>query len=397
MAYQETTKTSYGKRLSNSLGGIVFGFVLIIAAIVLLWKNEHNYVNTNKMLIQASQDVVEMPNPAAIDPALEAKLVHATAVAMTADTLSDPDFPVKENAVRIQRDVEYYQWVEHSESTTKDKIGGGQETTTTYTYSKEWSSSPVNSAEFKDPAYQGVNSVITNIEEFDAIAQNVTFGAYKLTEGMARSFSCDLPVELPAELAKDSTIHVNHNVLYYGKNTDAPEVGDVRVTFTKSAASAEATIMAKVVGTSFEAYKFQINKSTSKSFGPIIRMGSHSAENIIEDQKSSNSTWTWIKRLIGILLMIAGFRNIFSILVTILKVLPPLASIADVGVGIVTGALGLSLSLIIILIAWISARPVLAIILLVVAVALVVFLMSKSKKKAQEAPQTVTEEPKPEA
>jgi len=66
--------------------------------------------------------------------------------------------------------------------------------------------------------------------------------------------------------------------------------------------------------------------------------------------------------------------------VTILKVLPPLAKVGEVGVNLVTFIVGLVWSLIIIVIAWVFWRPVLAIGLAVVIAALVYFLVSKSKK-----------------
>ena len=46
-------------------------------------------------------------------------------------------------------------------------------TTTTYTYSKEWVSRPVESAQFKDPAYQNKNMVLTTIEDQQQYAENV--------------------------------------------------------------------------------------------------------------------------------------------------------------------------------------------------------------------------------
>ncbi len=163
MAYQEVTKTSYGTRLGNSLKGIVTGLVLFVAATVLLWWNEGRAVKTAKMLKAAETECVDVASVASLDPALEGQLIHATAVAKTDEILTDPDYGVSVNAIRLVRDVEYYQWVEHSTSETKDKIGGGQETTTTYTYSKEWVSGPVDSGSFKDPDYQGSNYVRTTM------------------------------------------------------------------------------------------------------------------------------------------------------------------------------------------------------------------------------------------
>ena len=62
-------------------------------------------------------------------------------------------------------------------------------TTTTYTYSKQWVSSPVQSSQFHDPAYQAKNTVLTTVEDADQYAENVSFGAYKLPETLIHSIS----------------------------------------------------------------------------------------------------------------------------------------------------------------------------------------------------------------
>jgi len=62
-------------------------------------------------------------------------------------------------------------------------------TTTTYTYSKEWVSSPVESGQFKAPAYQKLTTVLTTVEDAEQYAENVSFGAYKLNESLIHSIS----------------------------------------------------------------------------------------------------------------------------------------------------------------------------------------------------------------
>ena len=74
--------------------------------------------------------------------------------------------------------------------------GGSQEEVTTYTYKKEWSDDPVDSESFEDPAYQGKNMVLTNVEDEDQWAENVSFGAYKLNEDLIKRMSSTEEIEL---------------------------------------------------------------------------------------------------------------------------------------------------------------------------------------------------------
>ena len=380
MAYQEVTKTSYGSRLGNSLKGILVGLALFVAATVLLWWNEGRAVKTSKMLKAAETECVDVASVASLDPALEGKLIHATAVAKTDEILTDPTYGVSVNAIRLVRDVEYYQWVEHSESVTKDKIGGGQETTTTYTYSKEWVGGPIDSGNFKDPDYQSSNFVRTTVPDNTMTAEKVEFGAYVLPPAMVGAIPASTSVNLPASLANGIDTFVDGSTVYYGENPQTPAIGDVRVSFTE-ADGGTASILGQVVGNTFEPFKHKNGKSLM-----VLKMGEHSQESMFESEKAANKMWMWILRIIGIILVVAALRMTFSILVTILKVLPPLAKVGELGVNLVTGVVGFVWALLVILIAWVAYRPFLAVALALVIAALVYFLVSKSKKAEAQAP-----------
>ena len=155
----------------------------------MLWWNEGRAVKTEKMLDEAGSKYVEMENPNKKDASLEGELICGTAMATTEDSLTDADFGVCAKAISLRRSVEYYQWVEHAQTKKEDKLGGKEVTTTTYTYSKQWVSSPIQSSNFHDPAYQNKNTVLTTVEDAEQYAENVSFGAYKLNESLIHSIS----------------------------------------------------------------------------------------------------------------------------------------------------------------------------------------------------------------
>ena len=196
MAYTETATTGYGTRVGNSFKAIGSGFLLFVLGTALLWWNEGRAVKTEKMLDEAGSAYVEMENPNKKDASLEGELICGTAMATTEDSLSDAQFGIGAKAIALRRTVEYYQWVEHSQTKKEDKLGGKEVTTTTYTYSKRWVSSPVQSSQFHDPAYQNKNTVLTTVEEAEQYAENVTFGAYKLPESLIHSISSREGMEL---------------------------------------------------------------------------------------------------------------------------------------------------------------------------------------------------------
>ena len=209
MAYTETTTTGYGTRVGNSFKAIGSGLLLFVLGTALLWWNEGRAVKTEKMLDEAGSKYVEMENPNKKDASLEGELICGTALATTEDSLTDADFGIGAKAIALRRTVEYYQWVEHAQTKKEDKLGGKEVTTTTYTYSKQWVSSPVQSSQFHDPAYQNKNMVLTTVEEAQQYAENVSFGAYKLPEGLISRISSREAMDLA--LAEDLLAQFDKN------------------------------------------------------------------------------------------------------------------------------------------------------------------------------------------
>ena len=404
MAYQTVTKTSYGSRLKNSLGGVFAGFVMVILGTVLLVWNEKRTVYTTRMLKEAQSVCVELGDIDAVNAEFNGKMIHASGLATTEDVLTDSFFGVSDTAiVKLIRKSEYYQWVEHTKTETKDKIGGGQETITTYTYDRQWVSEPVNSANFADPDYQSRNTILLEVKDETIVSQNVTFGAYRFPEKLTNQMNKRVPLtvnldeEYAAYLEKsfqddyetqpgETFIHVTNNVLYIGVNPNKPTVGDVRITFEK-VLPGEVSILAQVNGDTFEEF-------TAKNGYSMITLedGDVSMDNMFANEHASNKAMAWLLRLAGFLLIFLGFKNIFNIITTLLKVLPFLANIADLGVNLVAFVLALVWTLIVIAIAWVVYRPVLGIILLAASVALIWYLAKKSKAKKAAAAEAAAAE-----
>jgi len=189
MAYAETTTTSYGARVGNSFKAIGGGILMFVLGTALLWWNEGRAVKTEKLLDEVGNAYVEMENPNKKDASLEGELICGTAMATTEDSLCDQQFGIGAKAISIRRTVEYYQWVEHAHEKKEDKLGGREVTTTTYTYTKEWVHNPIESSQFKDPAYQNKNTVLVTVEDAERWAENVSWGAYQLTEGLIHRIS----------------------------------------------------------------------------------------------------------------------------------------------------------------------------------------------------------------
>lgn len=448
MAYQEVTTTGYGTRVGNSFKAIGGGILLFILGTALLWWNEGRAVKTEKMLEEAGTAYVEMENPAKKDASLEGELICGTALATTEDSLVDAQFGIGVKAIAMKRTVEYYQWVEHAEKKKEDKLGGKEVTTTTYTYSREWTSRPVESAQFKDPAYQNKNMVLTTIEDAEQYAENVSFGAYKLNEGLIHSIrsteGLDLAIteDLLKQLDKSAQTAYER---FYGvqKNNQQPAQQPAAIPDSIKAQLPDST---KAKLDSLQAINDSINKAMAAAenkkdleyvhqagnilyygrvpgspevgdvrvtfeqvvpakvtvmavvdgdtFKPFkakngkrfqtLVMGKKSGDEIIEAEKEGNTVVLWILRIVGVMMIVGGLKGIFGFLETILKVVPFIAGIFGWGVGLVCTVVGVVWSLIIIAIAWLFYRPLLGITLLVIAGFLIWVFAFKGKDKLKE-------------
>ena len=218
------------------------------------------------------------------------KDIQATDIVVVADTAAkvaiannaaDGKAP-SATAIKLKRQVEYYQVSEQAHEEHKDKLGGKEEIVTTYTYTEGWTTNPIMSSNFHDPAYQKKNFVLTTADSEGWQAEKVTFGAFQLAENQIGSIMGDVPVELRIDSAmivamnkecqqviqrqfggkSDSMklVHIADNVLYYGFSPSSPAVGDVRITFTK-VMPAKVSIIAKQTGNSFTKFKAKNGKT----------------------------------------------------------------------------------------------------------------------------------------
>ncbi len=388
MAYTETTTKSWFQRISESFAGIATGFVLIAVATWLLWWNEGRTFKTAGAIGEAELVTQDVPDISRVDPALEGKVIHATGRAVTDEVLRDSVFGVSINAISLKRKAEYYQWREDSRKESRKKLGGGEETVTTYTYSREWVSHPIESTNFHDPDYRNRNTTLANVEPSTMWASTVTFGAYKLPDFLKHSIGGAQPMTLQSvdvrsvagllntERKASEMVHVSGSTVYLDKNPAYPQIGDVRVTFEQTP-PADVSIIAQVIRNTFEPFTASNGYTFSR-----LTMGTAGMAKMFEGARSDNAVMAWVLRVIGILLAVGGLRMVFRILSVIADVIPILGTIVGAGTGFVAFVLGLAWSLVVIAVAWVRFRPLLAGGLIAVAVALLAMSYFKGKKEA---------------
>ncbi|MGH8516300.1 MAG: TMEM43 family protein [Panacagrimonas sp.] len=199
--YTVTTSQGWGSRIGGSIKGILVGLVMTVGAFPTLFWNEGRAVAREKALNEGAAAVISV-DASRIDPQNEGRLVHLSGTAQTTDVVQDPEFGAPIVALRLIRQVSMYQWKENETRETRKKLGGGEETVTTYNYVKEWSDQVIDSGSFYDgEGHKNPGAMPFNAETFQA--ENVTVGAFRMNAsqigrtGAPRDLPDDVAITLP--------------------------------------------------------------------------------------------------------------------------------------------------------------------------------------------------------
>lgn len=366
--YTVTTNKSYFQRLGDSFGGIVGGFVLIVVCCGLLWWNEGRAVTAEKGLSAATDAAISLAVTTP-DAANDGKLVHMTGEAKATAPISDADLGIAfADALVVSRKAEMYQWKEETSTKTEEKLGGGETTTTTYSYKREWSTSEIDSSKFNAAASAAegrkvgaplVNPPMT-LKSADFAASDATLGGYKLKPALLGQLSGDAtpkPVSEPAGWTPTAQGY------YAGEGMpEEPKIGDMRVTYTYLASPQTVSVLARQQGPGLEPWRAPNGYEVYR-----LSLGDKTAAMMIEDQQSAENMMTWILRGAGIIGICMGFGLILAPLRAIANVVPFIARIVGGGISVIAFALGVPLGLIVIALAWLVYRPLIGVALLVVA------------------------------
>jgi hypothetical protein len=382
-SFAVTTSESWFSRITGSIKSVLFGLILFVVSFPVLFFNEGRAVRTAQSLDEGAGAVVSVASDR-VDAANEKKLVHMTGTATTTETLRDEEFAVTQNALKLARKVEMYQWVEEKKSETKTKTGGGSETVTTYSYKKDWAPQAIDSSDFQKPEGHA-NPGPLPAESKTMTASHVTLGAFTLSD--AQVAQLEQEVELPVTAAHLAVLpdpfkeraKLHNGAFYLGANPATPAIGDARVSF-RAVPPGVASLVARQVGDTFEPYHAKAGDDIL-----LVKDGTASAESMFQAAQAANTTLTWILRAVGFILMFLGLVMIFRPISVLGDVIPIVGTVLGAGLGVFAGAMAAALSVATISVAWLVYRPVLGVALMVVALGLLVGLVMLGRKRRQQA------------
>lgn len=349
--FSETTRTSFFGRIKGALMGLLLGPLFIAGGVYLLTWNEGRSARAIHAL-QEGQRTVESVAFDKVDAAREGKLVYVQGPATTNEILSDSMFGVSKNALWLRRDVEMYQWKEDKDSTTEKGLDGSETKKTTYSYQKVWSSSLIDSSDFKRPSGHE-NPSQFRAPNTDFTAQDARLGAFHLDPGIVRNVDGEEFVRVPEGQQAPSfpDARVYDGGFFIGADPNQPKIGDMRVKFYAVSPGAISVVGAQLgegLGVFVSDNGYEI---------VLVQAGIHSADALFKSALAENTLITWLIRLGGLIVLWIGFAMLFSIVSVLASIIPFIGALVGMGTGFIAFLLALATWSLTIAIAWVAYRP----------------------------------------
>lgn len=324
--------------IKNSFSGVVLGVILFLLSFVVLYWNE----GRADMSDVAKRAVVIQANGVQANTAYEDQLVSASGT-VTADPRIGDDLYLEPGPyLVVERKVDVYAWVEKSETVTTTRSDGTETSETNYTYVMEWTSTPPDSDEFHEP--EGHANVPASISENTTTATTAMVEQYsfspevidvpELSKLVLKSDNVTLTQN--AELANDTYIYVRNSST---GTYQAPQLGDVRISYNVLKVPFEGTVFGKLEGTTIKPYVTKKNDTLYRVF-----TGSH--DEAIATLHREYTTALWAFRVLGFLMMWFGLAMLFGPISMVIDFVPVLGTLGRAVIGLVTFAVAFVLSLV---------------------------------------------------
>ena len=355
--------------------GILGGLLLLVVGIGVLWSNEGRTVKTQSAILEAKKTFIQVKSDK-VNSKNDGKLVATKGKINNdlLDELKDDTFGINVKAVKMKRNVEMYQWKEKcTEEDEKTKC----------TYEKVWESKLLDSSDYTEAGHSNPSDMPYESEEY--ISENVKVGAFTLPEELIKSLKYDKTKNNDALTSEYNSS--KENIKVDGKylttvGQDGPVVGDIRISFIYTTAK-NVSVLGVQTDDTFEAF----TSKKGKDIYTIVE-GNKTGTQMLESMISANKTIKWGLRLLGGMLVIGAFSSMFGFITSLANKVPVIGAIVGGATSLVSSLLGISVSLIVIAIAWFRFRPILSIALIAIVVGLIVFLKMYGPKKEETKKET---------
>ncbi|GAB0089911.1 Transmembrane protein 43 homolog [Sergentomyia squamirostris] len=331
-----------------------FGIILFTAGASILFWNEGRAVRKTLSLDEALNDAVTLNPENPIESTYEGRLIHIFGTLVTDEPLTEPEYMIQVNSVKLKRRVQMYQWIEETvEHRYGESISSVESEDRTYYYNMDWRDYLIDSRNFYIRTGHH-NPKSFPVESRLQVAERVQIGYYGL--GAAVKDRINTFVELTSDQRPEDPAVKLHSGLYYHCNDVwNPEIGDVRIQFSFAGLEGE---MYTIVGR-LEKGVIVPYQTSLKSNVLLVSKGQLTLTEVFKLEHRSQRMTTWTIRFAGWLLLFFAATATASVIHVALSESRFLSRIAPDPAYPVTAnfIMSFSLALLITSLAWAFHRP----------------------------------------
>ncbi|WP_316353289.1 TMEM43 family protein [Candidatus Trichorickettsia mobilis] len=336
------------KEILKTLVRIVIGITLFIASFLALYLFEQEAIELVQSFDIGRKSIISI-SASTIDSNNNGALVHISGTAISNELLKDELFGINEQALRLKRIVEMYQWQE-----TKEKSN-------IYSYKQIWSEAFIDSDKFNSYDklnYKNPTNMLYQSHTFSASKVNI--GVFQLANNFINQMDefSEYPVSQQTYNLIDNQLRQSlkiNGTEYFSGNILNPQIGDLRIKYGIIRSSIPVSVIGKQNNNIIEPF------STKNGDIALLLPQNKSAEMMfrtVENMHMYSST-VWLWRVLAIIMLWIGSGTILH---------PPLKKITDAGVVVfVSMIVALVIGFVIIALLWLPYKPQFATILLILS------------------------------
>ncbi len=273
-----------------------------------------------------------------------------------------------DNAIKLRREVQIYQWKEKTPSQTEKEGGGNRqaqggngEQYEAEQYEKVWSDRIIDSHRSKQNV-RPLNREMMPVKSETFVADDVKLGDFALPRAMVEQMNEfePLPVDLisvnlPTEIQGAAKLYSGG--YFIGSDPRNPGIDDLRITYSV-VRPMRVSVVARQQGKTFTPYRTETGEIE------VFAAGTRTAEEMFASARSGNGLYLWLFRAGGFLLMFIGLYMILAPLASARDRLPVLGRIERTSAKSISLFLAAAFLLLTAATAWISFLPLIGGILL---------------------------------
>ncbi|XP_034251569.1 transmembrane protein 43 homolog [Thrips palmi] len=329
------------------------GIVLYFSGIYLTVWNEGRAVSTSKALDSSLASVVVLtPNSQPL-PENGGRLVHLVGEISVGEPLTEMDYGVAVQAVKLKRRVQMFQWVEE-ESLVDLPDGDALRTDVNYYYTTEWRDKLIDSSQFaRQMSHQNPREFPLKSTVY--VNEVVTVGGFNLGPELKAKFNDFVPITSD-ERPEQRDIKLHAGLYYHCRDVWEPEVGDIRIQFSYAGhAGFPVTVVGMQVGNEIRAYPMAPGVDII-----IVRQGRLTAEEIFWLEHVNNRWLTWALRGAGWFVSFLGCTCLYGILSALVQRNSFARDLLAGGSGSISMTMSSTSCLAAVALSWLWYRPYLA-------------------------------------